>query len=327
MIYSKFITERISESFLVMRKNFKELFLPVSIFYIWVFYVFKYLLIFIIGWFDMKNFLWSWNLQIIILWCCLCILYITLEIWVILWLYKTLQDIDTNKEIDLKANYNYGFSHIWQAFQIYYYIFMYIYFIPSILFIISGLYFIYIQQANIMAWVFSGLSNQEFFSLMTGLTLLWIVPLILFSIYVTYKSNRTVFSLISALDSNDYTRENFNKSLDLTTWNWWRIFWNFLLIAIIIMFVSRSINMVFLLFWFGEVWNIFQNMKDFNIEAITQVIKDYTFWVTVIIKDVIWRIIMILGLVFSSVFTFIFYKSLQSEALHQNESEIIEEVL
>ena len=47
---------------------------------------------------------------------------------------------------------------------------------------------------------------------------------------MVYRWVKTYFSLNSAVDSSEYTKENFNISVKITDWNWWRIVWNYILI-------------------------------------------------------------------------------------------------
>lgn len=276
----------------------------------------------LLWWFNQNEIYSSWNINLVITLSLFVLWYVTLEIWIILWLYKTICDIDLKKEMNLEENYKYWFSNILKSFQTYYYIFMYVYGIPALLFIFWGIYFIYIQQWNIMVgngW------DQIYNFIAIGFLLL-----LCFSIYIAYRSNKTVFSIVSAVEKNSFEKENFNISISITKWNWWRILWNFILVWLMISIISWIMNSIVSSGW-NSMEMIFKNINnptqiDYN--ALLESLKSsYELSIPNIIKEIFWRIVMILWLIYTSIFTYLFYKRLKAESISWNDEQIIIEEL
>jgi len=308
--YPEHITDRIEQSFSLFKNNFINLVYPVAIYFILIYYFFENIWLFVLNFFDSNKLYSPLNIEIIIWIILLILIYLTIYIWVIIWLYKTILDIDNEKKYDLFENYKYWFLNIFNLFKTYFFIFMYVFFIPSIIFILG--WFIFIYFLTIWEIVFTDF-NKNIFILLLGLFLYFIFS----TIYVIYKSNKSVFALISAVIKSDFTKENFNKSLYLTNWNWWRIFWNFLLIGIIIWLFNLIINLVL---WASSNWlaEIIKNYNNIDQNTIVETFKN-GYWFN--IKDFFSRLIIVFTMVFISIFTYIFYKRLEIEKLNFKDEE------
>lgn len=322
MQYYESVFDRIEQSFIFMKNNFASLVIPYLIFYIGVFFLFKVIWMILLWWFNATHIYSSWNINLVAIILLLTVLYLTLEIWVILWLYKSICDIDSKKEIKLEENYKYWFSNILKSFQTYYYIFIYVYGIPALLFIFWGLYFIYIQQWNMMAG--NGLAHMYNF---IGI---WILFVLGFFFYIAYRSNKTVFSIVSAVEKNNFEKQNFNTSVSITKWNWWRILWNFILVWLMIWLMIWIINYIMNSI-FSSGWNsmdmILKNINNpsqIDYTTLLESLKsNYELSIPNIIKEIFWRIIMILWLIYTSIFTYFFYKRIEKENISWNDEQII----
>lgn len=272
----------------------------------------------LLWWFNQNDIYSSWNINLIITLSLLALWYVILEIWIILWLYKTICDIDIRNETNIQENYINWFWNIWKSFQTYYYIFMYVYGIPALLFIFWWLYFIYIQQWNMMAG--NGVSHIYNF------IWIWVLFLLGFFLYIVYRSNKTVFSIVSAVEKNNFEKENFNTSVSLTKWNWWRILWNFILVWVMIWIISWIMNSIFSSGWnsMDMILKNINNPTNIDYNALLEWFKsNYELSIPNIVKELFWRIIMILGIIFTSIFTYLFYKRLEGENISWNYEKII----
>lgn len=314
MIYKETFSERIKQSFSFMKNHFFTLVIPINIFYLVIYYIFNYIWMYLFALIDTKNIDSELNYQLIIYIFSIILVYLTLEIWVVIWLFRTISDLDQEKEVNVEANYKYWFSNILNLFKTYYYIFIYIYLIPSLIFILWWIYFIYMQNNNLINLKMS--STWDIISII----LWWILILILFSIYITYKSNKAIFWVVSAISNNNFEKENFDNSVSLTKWNWWRIFWNFLLIWIIISILTSIINWVFQIYSLSQYDSLLTNfdlnnlnynnlLKNLDVKRIFQ--QDF-------LQEIVWRIIYVFTTLFISIFTYFFYKRLEFEALNKD---------
>ncbi|MDD5770212.1 MAG: hypothetical protein PHE25_04525, partial [Candidatus Gracilibacteria bacterium] len=293
-----------------IKNNFLKLFLPQFIFYVVIYFLIYYSILSSSLFFDTKNILSYGNYVLISAFSFLILAYLFLQIGFILGLYKTIIDIDNGKEVDLKSNYKYGFLNIFESFKTYYYIFIYVYGIPALIFIIAGIYFIYIQMGNI---VIGGFQNQMWNFIWVGIMLF-----LGFMIYIIYRSNKSIFAILSAVSEDDFSKENFKKSVSLTNGNWWRIFGNFLLVGIIFSLFSGIISSITPSDSFGigditKLTNIQNGISKEDVLSLFENFKNGFMSLNSIIGLIISKIIEIFSILFVSVFTYIFYKRLQEE--------------
>lgn len=319
MLYKKYVLGRIEQSFMFYKDNFFNLSMLIGIFYLIIFNVFWYIWSIITLLFNEKEIFSPLNIFLAIILFLMLIIYLVLEIWVIISLYKTIIDIDWKKEIDLKANFRYWISNITNLIKIYYYIFIYVFLLPSLLLIFGWFYFLYLQYNHLINLVWIDYENiiKIIFSFVL---FIWI-----FTIYIVYKSNKAIFSIPWAISKNDFNKESFNKTINLTNWNWWRIFWNFLLVWIIISILSWIINSIFQINNFFEFQKLFTHMDlhNLNSDKILNEIKNGNIFEESFFVWFLKRIIMIITITYTSIFTYIFYKRLEEESLNLKKSEEI----
>lgn len=312
MIYKESVLDRIEQSFIFMKNNFLNLFLPLSIFYILWFYIFYWFWNFLMWFVDIKNFSSPLNFLIIFIVFILIITYLILDILFIIWLYKTIIDIDWKKEVNLESNYKYAYNKLFSLFKVYYYIFIYVFLIPSVVFIVWWIYFLYLQYNDLI----------HLSSIDKKIVLIWFLLLVWFIIYISYKSNKAVFWIVSSIDKDSFDKQNFKNSVKLTNWNWWRIFWNFLLIWLIISLLTSLINSIFQINTLFEASTFIDNIpmenKNIDFNKILEEFKTSNPFEQWLLEELTWRIVMIITLIFTSIFTYIFYKRLEFEKSNNN---------
>lgn len=307
MEYKENVLDRIEQSFVFMKDNFKVLFFPLVIFYVWVYFLFTYTWVYFMDSFDVNNLYSVWNMYLFSWAILFGLIYLTFEIWVLLWLFKTICDIDDWNEFDVVSNYKYWFLNIFESFKTYYYMFMYVYLIPSIIFIGWWIYFINIAWLW-LEWV------KDFFSKNMWVLILGAVLITFFFIFfITYRSNKTVFSIVSAVSKNTFDKENFEFSVSITKGNWWRVFWNFFLVWIIIWLLTSIISSAFETHTLVDT--IAKNSNNLDIDKMIKEFRVNRIFSQSIFQDIITRFITVLSLLFISIFTYIFFKRLESETL------------
>lgn len=301
------VLKRIEQSFFFLIKN-KEIILWFSIIYILMYIVwvsiFKYILNSIV--FDTNFLSHSQNIVwLIILWVYI-LLAIILQIWFALWWIKYIKENRESRQIDFLESLKYGFNHIFRSFITYYYIFLYVYIIPLGLLII-WLILLLLEQTNILkTWA-------------TWWIVIWVstMLLVIFSIYRWVKS---VFAIYSAIDNEKYDKNSFEWAIKITENKWWRIFWNGLLLWLIVWLLSSLINQFFWaidpMYNFSEIsWKKDFNIKDFKI-MMNSVFSIRISWiVSALLQGLIFT--------FSATFYYIFYKRLEYE--FESANNLIEE--
>ncbi len=253
------------------------------------------------------------------------ILYITFFIWFFIATIKTIQNILDWKKVDLKVNLKYWFDNIINSFNTYWYIFAYITLWPFL--------FISIWWILILVWDFS--SFKQFKDIWLYILWFWFWFLLFFMIY---RGVKTKFSIISAVDKDSYTKQNFIFSIKLTNWNWWRIVGNFILISIILSLLIGIISSLFTFFktsvfdiinWkylLESYYNWGVNQNDSNM--IIENIKNYynTFYFNNFLVSIIELFLAVWQLVFVLIFTFLFYRRLiiekQNKIINNKKEEV-----
>jgi len=163
----------------------------------------------------------------------------------------------SNKKSNSISNILYGFKNLFNLFKIYFFKFIYIYSIPIILFFVwITLFSIFNISEVLMNFILNDIDKldlsllkeyniplQYFYILIFFVFILVILLIFCISMLpiIIYKKIKSSFIIFWAIDKNDYSKNNFNKSINITKWQWWRILWNLLLIGIIIYFISYFI--------------------------------------------------------------------------------------
>ncbi len=323
------VLDRIEQSFEVLfrnKKSFLDIFLP-YFFYKFIFVViigniFYFLLMNFIDFNNLTNssdFSWVisdlfWSVQFIIIvniFLIFLLINLMLVIPFILATIKTIKEVYNEEDsINYLDNVFYWFRSLWDSFRTYWYMFVYVALFPMLVLIFWWILYIIWQLKNL----------ENILQIWIYISLFWLLLFIMFSLYRWLK---TIFSITSAVNDNEYTKENFEKSIRITDNNWWRIVWNFLLLSIIISLVFWIINSIIWVFKFSVsdvdymwiaswlYWGLDQN-------KITTIIESFTsnIWVFSI-KDILFEILdlflEVIKTIFGFVFTYIFYKRLSLE--------------
>jgi len=253
-------------------------------------------------------------------------LYLILLIPVQIWTIKSIKQAIDNKTPSPKENILYGFSHLWEIFRTYWYIFAYVMLIPALIFILGGFSIIWWLAGW---WDFSG-----------GFMIVWYICIVfsvlLWGFFAIYRWNRSTFAIISALDSSSFTKENFKNAVTLTQGKWWRVFWNlfgvWLIGWLLIGLVTGVVN-AFMGLW-SNSWDILSTAAQNEdwaliLESLTQ------FNIFSFIANTFWNILGTLLWVFITTFTYIFFLRLEMESwikksqqgIKKEEKLLIEEEL
>ena len=133
---------------------------------------------------------------------------------------KSICDIMKGNSADLKENILYWFSRILKAFAVYWYTFAYVLLVPALCFIVTGILFL-----------IGMIIHNEILQLVWGVGMG--VSAVYAAIQSIYRWIKTSFCISNAVYHDDYTKENFEKSIRITDKNWWRILGNLMLVGII----------------------------------------------------------------------------------------------
>ena len=228
-----------------------------------------------------------------------------------------------DEDINIMQNIRFWFSNILPSFRTYWYIFAYVYLLPSLTFIaLSLVYIILLKNSDLMeaySWTLITIS------IFTAIFFIW---------YMIYRWLKATFALFSAVDNDSFTIEDFQKSLKPTNNNLWRIFWNILLFWIIISFASSFIwwvfNTIIWLFWatsnFEALFDSIDIMSiaksEYLIQFLTTIdfIELARFSIFGFIVDTWWDLIKAIWEVLVTIFVFIFYKRLELESTTNNNT-------
>ena len=322
------VFDRISDSFTFFKNNFSSLFLP--------FFIYNFISITIVGTIlqfyfinslssindysnlDAFSFL---NNSVVVIWMVVStfffILYLLAYVYVLLGLLKSIKQWFNWEKIDMIENIKYWIWNFWNSMKTYWYIFVYIAMIPALLFILWGILFnlsYYLDNISVLSSI--------------GWWLM-LVSFIIFIFFSIYRWTKARFALYSAVNANEFSKENFNTSVKYTDNNWWRIVWNYLLVWILIWFLGYVVSALNWLISFGLWWwsdlmswlsesyynKDYSNIKD----LISNYINNFSF-----IAEILWNIIDTIfktwANVYIIVFSYIFYLRLEKEYLNNNKT-------
>ncbi len=134
---------------------------------------------------------------------------------------KNISDVFKWNNLDINENLKYGFSRIFKILNTYRYIFKYVALIPCLILIVWLLVFFVDHIVWIVIVAFS---------------------IILFIYFAIFRWLRSFASLMYAIQYDDFTSDNFNKSLELTKSKVWTVFWNYVGLIIVFLIFSYFIN-------------------------------------------------------------------------------------
>ncbi len=291
--------DRFGQSFSLFINNFIWLFLPfflynfISVVIIWT--ISKYYMMKNLSWMnisdsmDFFSFLNSPTVVIlIVISMILYIVYLSFYIVVFLWFLKSVKQAINNENITIIDNIKYWTDRFLASMKTYWYIFSYIALIPISLFILW--------------WFFL---NLWFYFWNIGLLksiwtyIMWF-SLFLTIIFVLYRWVKASFALYNAVDKDSFEKNNFNKSLKITTNNWYRIAFNIffvgLLLSLLSFIVSAIVSIFSFVWWENQILDSLLNMWllswDFKFDpsVIKNILESFTIDFS-ITKEIIWNIV------------------------------------
>lgn len=314
------VLDRIEQTFVLFKNNFKELLLP--------FLIFNLSIIMIVmtvswGFFKFTNYekyFTEFNpalsidlVMYITILIFFVIIYLIVSIWFNLWLLKWIKQWVNWEKVTPIENLAYGFKSIFISFQTYWYIFSYIFLIPAILFIVWWILFnigFYADNNEILKFIW--------WALMIVWAIIWLA-------FAIYRGVRTSFSIASAIDKDSFTKENFLESISFTNDNWWRIVWNIFLAWLIVSLVSWVFWM--LLSSISFFWNDINISEIRDIEDLKIVLK--SMWdinIYKIISNSLDILIKTITSIFVIVFSYILFLRLQDESNNLANSKEVESI-
>ncbi len=313
--------DRFDQSFKLVKNNFVWLFIPVFVYHMLAFVIFTVLIwtFFLTKIGDINNIenfnIWLFLsdpavVSMITVWIFVFLLYLLLYIVIILTTLKSIKKTVEWEKIDINESVMYWFSRFFSSMKTYWYMFVYVYLIPALVFIVWWI------LLNI--WLFN---NNDSMSYIWGWIM--IVSLITWIVFVIYRWTKATFALYSAVDNDSFEKENFDNSIGITNRDWWRIFWNILFIWMIIGFWTSMIESAIWMFIFGLSlwWSVLSSWiseliswgnPENIIDNITQYFENKSIFYD-IFKNLFSITLQSIWTVFIIVFTYLFYLRLYRE--------------
>ena len=163
--------------------------------------------------------------------------------------------------------------------------------------------------------------------------MLWISILLLIT-FSLIRLIKTLFVISKTIDLDDYSKEGFKKSVELTKNKWWRIFWNIIAIWIFIILIWAIITIIITILWLDPysakkslqiqksilLWildtsyaNVLKSMSGiFKTLSHTSLISFLWEFMNLLINIVLW--------IFIYIFIYVFYKDIQKESIMKDSS-------
>jgi hypothetical protein len=304
------VLDRIEQSFWVFIKNPLALVAPLALFQIIMIALLPQIGISMILW---GNFIETSSISSVLyitmsLAIIYAMLYVILIIPITIWVMKWAADLINGKDIIMQDMIRYGFYKISDAFKVYWYMFSYAYLVPALCFIVAGiitLYGLYFDNVVISALWWGLMTLSIFYALIQ-----WV-----------YRGLESTFGVGWAIFEENFSKQQFQLSIGLTRGKWWRILWNFFLIAIISSFLLTPIT--WLIWSIAFIWTIssgidIESFLQPSNENIEKNLKNFigniwgfnlsTFLMTSI-SQILWSIVS----AFIILFSLIFYVRLKQE--------------
>lgn len=322
IVSKKLIFDRIEQSFELFKGNFIKLFLPLFL------YTFFTAIVFVSVWTSFLVSFWedffnniinnNWYffnkipeiLIMIFVASILLILYVILYIPFLLATIKGIKQAYNGEKIKNKENIEYWIKNTFNSFRTYWYIFAYVMLIPALILIVLGLFLIY------------GLNNNNY-ELINILLIIGIIFLPLVILFLIYRWTKSSFALYSAVDKEEYTVNNFKKSIKIVKNKWWRIFGNFLLVSLMLWLLIWVLKKIISLFvsnfdiWIKTIINLKENPETIY-TLILEILSTYS-PIKNFILNTLEGFINIIATIFVMIFTYILYKRLEIE--YSNEKK------
>lgn len=309
------VFDRFESAFYILKNNFFDLFFTIYVYQFLVFIIYwvflTYLMLTTVTkiiskwlWTSSQDFFNMLNLPevsiFIIIFMIVIISVSILYIPFFIWLIYSIKQATYWITITPKENLFKWFKKIINSFNTYWYMFVYVALIPAIFFIIWWILF--------NAWYFNW-QNSNLIQTWTFLMIFWWM---LFVIFALYRWIKTSFSIISAVDNDSFTKEDFKKSVYITNNNYLRIIWNILIVSFLVSTVSSILNTFTSFLSYDNSFD-FSSIKDFKVEDIKNILSNYSiFWE--ILKWFFSSIITTIWSIFTTIFMYLFYLRLREES-------------
>lgn len=217
---------------------------------------------------------------------------------------KSVQQLIAWEKIQPQENFRWGVAKIYDYCVLYYYIFLYMLGIPSALFILWGL--IYLVDA---------------LSHIGKLGTLWIVWLfiswvgaVLACYFMVARGTRVSFSLFHAVEKNNFEKQEFSSSVELTYGQWWRVLWNFFVSGIIMSLLSGVFTWVINMIWWIGSPDYLSMIKSLHDSSGSIDFSSYgQFDIFAFISSCLSYILKAFTLCFVTLFSYIFYLRMSLE--------------
>lgn len=351
IVFKETVLERIEQSFQILfkPKNLFSIVFPIFILNFWFFLCGTYLQNIALWWAldDIKSWgieswvnLWSLlsDSSIILnisIYTTLLLVYYIIFTFLYLWAVEaTKNSIYETEHSDIYEYIKYGINNFWKSMYTYYYYFIYVFWGLAGVFIVAGIVMI--------LWLQNGGKDSSIFHIGAVVGTLWFVIVWFFSFY---RSLRATFFLISAVDKESYSKENFEYATTPSKGNIWRILWNFLLLSITIWLISSifwsvTSGIVSTALWWAQDqagistlissmaensigWNqLWENPTDMTktIENMINSMEKPTLSPLVIVNGFISEFTSSITLWMVLIFTFILFKRLEEETQKKEET-------
>ncbi len=289
MQYKEGVLDRFGQSLELYGKNIIKLTLP--------FFIYN-LLVLVIAMWSIMSILATFTggseptmgmaIFVIIAMLLLFLVYIIFTVPVLACTLRSIKNVANGEKADLKANFSYGMKNFWEIVKVYWFVFLYVMLIPMVIIVVGITMLALGIEAGAIVIMIGGFVQIAF---------------------MIYRGLKTAFSVYDAIDTDNYTKENFDKKLSLTDGKLLRVFGNFIVYAILVSLIMWVVGMVI-----GNIWTNpsitdidFKDLKSFV--AYTQ---SYNFFGG-LIWDIIGLLFSAITTVFGFVFVYIFYKRLETE--------------
>ena len=241
MDIKEWVLDRIEQSFTFFMQNIKIFLPPQIIVIVWVMLidsifsplVLKYLT------YDFDNlsvFLSINNFNILLYYIVLALLQIILTISVFLWSIRMVELLKNGEQKTYKDIFSYGWHHILDSFYTYYYVFLFVYAIPCSFIIVWGLMLNFYYLAH---------SVEIIKDIWTYLLIFWFIIWIVLGIF---RWLRCMFSVTQAVCDDDYSKDNFRTSIEVTKNQLWRIIGNFFVVWLVVSLLGWLVSSPITLF-------------------------------------------------------------------------------
>lgn len=242
--------------------------------------------------------------------------YIILFIPIFVATIQSIKNAMRGEEILPWENFKYWLSQFFNIFKVYWYVFQYVFLFPAFI-LISGL-------GVILIGLISGIDALMTLGgiLVGGATILWII-------FMVYRWLRSTFRIYGAVDSEDFSKENFTQWLKETQGKVLRIFGNFFVLGLCLWLFG-------MIFWavINTVTWVNPNEESLKIQEQIEAgelsfadLQEFSESVTGmhLLHGLLTSLIEVLWIVFATIFTYIFSLRIRDEySLSQETLTIVD---